>query len=59
MHPYVPSIKNLYLQNANLAQAAPMRRYMRDQLEYLGIKTPQNAALLKDFIKNNGLPPAR
>ncbi len=30
---------------------------MRDQFEYLGIKSPQFSALLKDFIKQNGLPP--
>ena len=34
-----------------------MKKYMRDQFEYLGIKTPQNNALLKDFIKTHGLPP--
>ncbi|MDO9300540.1 MAG: DNA alkylation repair protein [Anaerolineales bacterium] len=46
----------MYEQNANPAQAAPMKRYMRDQFEYLGIKSPQFSALLKDFIKQNGLP---
>lgn len=57
MHPYVLSLKKIYEQNANPAQAAPMKRYMRDQFEYLGIKSPQFSALLKDFIKQNGLPP--
>jgi 3-methyladenine DNA glycosylase AlkD len=57
MHPYVLSLKKLYEQNANPAQAGPMKKYMRDQFEYLGIKSPQLAALLKDFIKQNGLPP--
>ena len=45
MHPYVLSLKKLYEQNANPAQAGPMKKYMRDQFEYLGIKTPQSAAL--------------
>jgi len=57
MHPYVLSLKKLYLQNANPAQAVPMKRYMRDQFEYLGIKTPQREALANKFIKENGLPP--
>jgi 3-methyladenine DNA glycosylase AlkD len=57
MHPYVLSLKKIYEQNANPAQAAPMKRYMRDQFEYLGIKSLQFSALLKDFIKQNGLPP--
>ena len=41
MHPYVASLKTLFEQNANPAQAGPMKKYMRDQFEYLGIKTPQ------------------
>lgn len=56
MHPYVASLKTLFEQNANPAQAGPMKKYMRDQFEYLGIKTPQNAALQKDFFKEHGLP---
>jgi 3-methyladenine DNA glycosylase AlkD len=57
MHPYVLSLKNLYEQNANPAQAGAMKKYMRDQFEYLGIKTPQSTALMKEFIKEHGLPP--
>src|SRR5215212_8509338 len=56
MHPYVASLKTLFEQNANPARAAPMKKYMRDQFEYLGIKTPQNTALQKEFYKQNGLP---
>lgn len=57
MQSYTLSLKSLFEQNAHPAQAGPMRKYMRDQFEYLGIKSPQGAALLKDFIKENGLPP--
>ncbi|MCE9644980.1 MAG: DNA alkylation repair protein [Chloroflexi bacterium] len=57
MHPYTLSLKSLFEENANPAQAGPMKKYMRDQFEYLGIKSPQFAALLKDHIKQNGLPP--
>jgi len=57
MHPYVLSLKKLFEQNANPAQAGPMKKYMRDQFEYLGIKSPQMAALNKEFIKEYGLPP--
>ncbi len=56
MHPYTHSLKTLLEQNANPAQAGAMKKYMRDQFEYLGIKTPQSAALIKDFIKENGPP---
>lgn len=34
-----------------------MKKYMRDQFEYLGIKSPQVTSLLREFIKLNGLPP--
>ena len=57
MHPHVIQLKSLFEQNADPAQATPMRRYMRDQFEYLGIKTPQRVALLNEFIKESGLPP--
>ena len=56
MHPYVVSIKNLFEQNANLVQAVPMKKYMRDQFEYLGIKSPQVAALLRQHLKETDLP---
>src|SRR5215216_1750376 len=54
MHPYATSLKTLFEQNADPAQAAPMKKYMRDQFEYLGIKTPQNAALQKEFFAEQG-----
>ena len=57
MHPYVLSLKKLYEQNANPAQAGPMKKYMRDQFEYLGIKSPQSRRADQGFIKQNGLPP--
>ena len=57
MQPYLIPLKSLFEQNANPEQAGPMKKYMRDQFEYLGIKSPQFSALLKDFIKQNGLPP--
>ena len=57
MHPYVTSLKILFEQNANPAQAGPMKKYMRDQFEYLGIKTPENAALQKEFFAEHGVPP--
>jgi 3-methyladenine DNA glycosylase AlkD len=56
MHPYAESLKTLFEQNANPAQAEPMKNYMRDQFEYLGIKTPQNTALQKGFYKEHSLP---
>lgn len=56
MHVYVRSLKELFEKNANPANAGPMKKYMRDQFEYLGTKSPQFKALQADFIKQNGLP---
>src|SRR5687768_3496989 len=57
MHPYILSLKTLFEQNADPAKAVPMKKYMRDQFEYLGIKSPQGASLLREHIKAHGLPP--
>lgn len=56
MHPYIIPLKELFEKNANPSQAAPMKKYMRDQFEYLGIKTPQSAAMQKAFYAEHGLP---
>lgn len=57
MHAYARSLKELFEKNANPVNAAPMKKYMRDQFEYLGIKSPQFKVLLSEHIKKNGLPP--
>ena len=59
MHSYVTSLKTLFEQHADPVQAVPMKKYMRDQFEYLGIKSPQFKALMKDFIAVNGTPPLK
>ena len=56
MHPYVIPLKALFEKNADPTQAAPMKKYMRDQFEYLGIKNPPAGALLREFIAEHGLP---
>ena len=56
MHPYVLRLKDLFEEQGDPGQAAPMKKYMRDQFEYLGIKTPQNKALMNQFIGEYGLP---
>ena len=56
MHPYVTSLKDLFEKNADPSQAPAMKKYMRDQFEYLGIKTPKNGALQKEFFAEHGFP---
>ena len=57
MHIYVKNIQTLFTKHADPVKAAPMKRYMRDQFEYLGIKVPEMGKLLKQHIHDNGLPP--
>jgi len=59
VHPYIVPLKALFEQNADPVQAAPMKKYMRDQFEYLGIKSPQFKVLMKEFLATNGIPPIR
>ena len=56
MHSYIIPLKTLFEQNADPIQAVPMKKYMRDQFEYLGIKTPKNVALQKEFFEEHGFP---
>lgn len=56
MHPYIIPLKTLFEQNANPTQAAPMKKYMRDQFEYFGIKSPQFKILFKQYVADHGLP---
>ena len=56
MHTYVKQLKSLFEQNANPSQAPAMKKYMRDQFEYLGIKSPQIKGLLKEHVSAFGLP---
>ena len=56
MHPYIIPLKALFEQNADPTQAVPIKKYMRNQFEYLGIKTPQNKVMLKQFTSEYGLP---
>ncbi|MEW6241541.1 MAG: DNA alkylation repair protein [Chloroflexota bacterium] len=57
MHPYIIPLKSLFEGHADPAQAAPMKKYMRDQFEYLGIKSPLFRELMKQHIAAQGLPP--
>jgi 3-methyladenine DNA glycosylase AlkD len=56
MHPYAKYLRKLYQNYADPVKAAPMKAYMRNQFEYLGIKSPQAAELNKQLIAEHGLP---
>jgi 3-methyladenine DNA glycosylase AlkD len=56
MHTLVDSLHTLYQSHADPVAAGPMKAYMRNQFEYLGINMPQQRALLKELITEQGLP---
>jgi len=56
MHTYALALKNYLEKNSNPTLAGPMAAYMRNQFEYLGIKSPQLTELNKQFYEEMGLP---
>ncbi|KPV58309.1 DNA alkylation repair protein, partial [Paenibacillus sp. A3] len=42
--------------HANPELAGPMQAYMRDQFAFLGIKSPERTALVRQFLQENGVP---
>ncbi len=57
IHSYVRSIQTLLTSHAHPRQAIAMKRYMRDQFDYLGLKGPELTTLLREHYRINGLPP--
>ncbi|WP_425467168.1 DNA alkylation repair protein [Pseudalkalibacillus caeni] len=53
---YVRELESFFYSHRNDDDAEPMKKYMRDQFEFLGIKTPERKKLLKTFIKEHGMP---
>jgi 3-methyladenine DNA glycosylase AlkD len=56
MDSYLQPITALYQQAANPADAAFMKKYMKDQFEYFGIRAPQQKEIRTHFFKTYGLP---
>ena len=43
-------------EHADIKYAAAMKKYMRNQFEFFGIKGPERMEILKQFIKTHSLP---
>lgn len=56
-HPFLRPLQNKFEKAANPENAAPMKKYMLNQFEYLGIKSPDRKALQKELLKEIGYPP--
>jgi 3-methyladenine DNA glycosylase AlkD len=57
MHPYLKPLSELFQQNANQEIAFFMKKYMKGQYEYFGIKSPERRELKKEFLQIHGFPP--
>ena len=53
---YVEQVKECYYKNGSSLKAIPMKHYMRDQFEYVGIQTPLRRKISKPFLKKDKLP---
>jgi 3-methyladenine DNA glycosylase AlkD len=54
---YTKYLSQLFKENANPENAVPMKRYMRNQFDFFGIKSPERRELYKIFKSKNGLIP--
>jgi len=55
-HPYVQALQAHMEPHRNPKQAEPMAKYMKNLFPFLGIKTPEREALIREFKKMHGLP---
>jgi 3-methyladenine DNA glycosylase AlkD len=55
-NPYTSQLEQWFRLHANPVHAEPMKAYMRDQFQFLGIRSPERVALTKQFFKEQGVP---
>lgn len=53
---YIENLAKIYSTHQNPDNALTMKKYMRNQFEFLGIKTPERNILDKQFLSTEGLP---
>ncbi len=53
---YAEEMISRFRKHRNAEQAKPMEKYMKNHFSFLGLKTPDRSALLKEFIAEKGLP---
>lgn len=53
---YLIPISDSFSGNANESNALQMKKYMKDQFDYFGIKSPERKVLKKAFVDEYGLP---
>ncbi|SFT25011.1 3-methyladenine DNA glycosylase AlkD [Paenibacillus sp. BC26] len=53
---YCEDLEKMLRSHASEEVAGPMTAYMRDLFPFLGIRTPERAAVTKQFMKEHGVP---
>lgn len=53
---YVFAVRKLYQQHAHSENAVQMKRYMKNQFEFFGIKKPERVELSRQIIQSQGVP---
>jgi 3-methyladenine DNA glycosylase AlkD len=56
MLPYLEPLVRSFEKHSNTANAGPMKKYMRDQFDFFGIKAPQRRELTAQFFRTHGYP---
>jgi 3-methyladenine DNA glycosylase AlkD len=56
MHTYLAPLLHGFEKGMNPENAFWMKKYMKDQFEFYGVKTPERRAMMKSFMKEYGLP---
>ncbi len=56
MHSYIKGIYKILNEHRNEENALPMKKYMRNQFDFFGIKAAERRLLCNEYLKNNPLP---
>jgi 3-methyladenine DNA glycosylase AlkD len=56
MNNYTEKLITAFQANKNEENIGPMKAYMRNQFEFLGLRTPERRKLFRAFLKENGKP---
>lgn len=58
MNAYLQKLEAAFEANVNPTDAAFMKKYMKGQFEYYGIKSPKRREIVREFLREEGLPKA-
>ncbi|MBK5458625.1 DNA alkylation repair protein [Peribacillus sp. TH16] len=56
MNSYIQELVNVYSKHTDVEYAEWSKKYLRNQFEFLGIRSPIRRTLTKQFLKEHGLP---